>query len=355
MAKTLCRWPAWPEFGDTSLDGLEDPDFLAVKQAIFAEYGVQKLTQSWLATCKELQQVTDEIIGNRDIIPVFSGPDLLQTGFTDEQISKVKRTGCFVVKEVVPKDETTELYTSLNEYISDNRAQIKGWPEESPSMLMLYDSPVQNAIRAHPNQLQLQRMLNELWHGKSEATSTEPLIYLYGIRDRPPQQPFLGLGPHVDAGSLCRWADPAYRRVYDRIFGGEPDKHDPWDLRIRVDAKLDLFPGPAHSTILRTFQGWTALTRTAPNEGTILCLTYVPTMEPGDTVWWHTDVSPEYHSRDHLTELSIDLSCRRSGTPWVREYRCRLRAFLSYHSGQQGIREASTGGHTARAGATRLR
>lgn len=223
-------------------------------------------------------------------------------------------------------------------------------------MLVLYNSPMQNTLRSHPSHLKLQRKLNELWKYSDEHTSPDPLIYLDGIRDRAPGQPFLGLGPHIDAGSFCRWADPTYRKVYDEIFFGRPEDHDAYDLEARKGANQELYKGPAHSTVLRTFQGWTALTPTAPREGTIMiypnvktviaylllrpffrppkdpdhimdaekwtlddssgwfpgtmkpesqrlsrsshphlrleeCLIHMPEVQPGDTVWWHCDVS----------------------------------------------------------------
>jgi hypothetical protein len=79
-------------------------------------------------------------------------------------------------------------------------------------MLALYNSPTQSTIRSHPNHLDLPHRLNELWHnyGDLENKSFELHVYTDGLRDRAPGQPFLGLGPHIDAGSLCRWADPAY-------------------------------------------------------------------------------------------------------------------------------------------------
>jgi hypothetical protein len=355
MPGRVFEWPAWPEFGDKSPVDLKDPDFLAAKQAVIAEYGAENLTKSWIAVCEELKVVTDDIASQRSaIIPVLSAESIFSRGFRDEELKQIKRTGCFVVKGVVPQKEAEGLYQSLTQYVSDNQALIQGWPAESPSMLMLYDSPTQNAIRTHPNQLKLQRILNEIWHDETGETSSDPLIYFDGVRDRPPHQPFLGLGPHIDAGSLCRWGDAAYRKVYGHIFGGEPEKHDAWDLGLRKDAVQDMYQGQAHSTVLRTFQGWTALTRAAPNEGTLLvmpnlnttlaymllrpffkpptdvadimdaskwslddtasfpgtmkpqsqrlsrsshphlrleeCLVHVPTMEAGDTIWWHTDV-----------------------------------------------------------------
>lgn len=74
---------------------------------------------------------------------------------------------------------------------------------------------------------------------------------------------------HIDAGSLCRWADPSYRATYTQIFSGHPESHNPFNLSLRASANQMLFPGNGQSTVLRCFQGWTALSRTAPREGTI--------------------------------------------------------------------------------------
>ncbi|KAI1343266.1 hypothetical protein F5Y15DRAFT_229161 [Xylariaceae sp. FL0016] len=363
MPGRVREWPAWPEFGNVS-DTSDDPDCRSAKQAIIDEYGAENLKQSWIAVCDRLKEVTDDIAcrGN-EIIPTISAEHVIQNGFTAEEVATIKQTGCLVIRGVIPQTETNELYRDLTQYIADNRPQVKGWPKETPSIMMLYNTPTQNALRTHPNQLAVQRRLNELWHDAAGKTSQDPLIYLDALRDRPPQQPFLGLGPHIDAGSLCRWADPQYRKVYEKVFSGQPEAHDGWDLGARMDANQDLFPGSAHSTVLRTFQGWTALTRTAPNEGTLLLvpnlpatlaymllrpffkppedpsrvmdaaewtldtgavfpgtmkpqsqrlsrsshphlrleetLVHIPEMMPGDTVWWHTDVC---HAVDPIHE-----------------------------------------------------
>lgn len=177
------------------------------------------------------------------------------------------------------------------------------------------------------------------------------------MRIRPPGKPFYGLGPHIDAGSLCRWADAGYRKVYDSIFSGFPERFDAYDLSTRKDADQAAFEGSAHSSVFRAFQGWTALTGTRPREGSLLlypyagtviayvllrpfftppqedvmvaskwsfnpdntwfpgtrkessqylsrtshphlrledCLVHIPEMRPGDTVWWHCDVSSNF-------------------------------------------------------------
>ncbi|KAF2111251.1 hypothetical protein BDV96DRAFT_499988 [Lophiotrema nucula] len=357
MPGLVRQWPAWPEFGTTSAGNKDakDPDFVGAKKAIIEEYGADSLRKSWIATCEKLRSVTDDIASQGScIIPVLEAENVLANGFSEHELSQVRETGCFIVQGVIPHEEVKKLYQDLTQYVADNRSSIKGWPAETPSILRLYNSPTQNAIRTHPNQLRLQKILNDLWHDETGETSSDPLIYLDAVRDRPPHQPFLGLGPHIDAGSLCRWADPQYRKAYAQIFSGKPEAHDAWDLGARKNADQDLFHGGAHSTVLRSFQGWTALTRAAANEGTLLlvpnlpttlaymllrpffkppqqegdimdaskwslddsgafpgtmkpdsqrlsrsshphlrleeCLVHVPTMTAGDTIWWHTDV-----------------------------------------------------------------
>jgi hypothetical protein len=357
MTGSARPWPAWSEYG--AHDGGKNPsdvDFGTAKQAVIDMYGEDALWQSWLRVCRELTSVTGEIASRRsDIIPIFDSTHILEHGFTEEQSRIAKSTGAFVCRETIPKAEATSLYTELKSYLSANDGRIPAWPKESPSMLILYDSPVQNKLRAHPNHLKLQRMLNDLWHDSTGETSPEPLVYLDGVRDRAPGQEFLGLGPHIDAGSLARWADPVYRRVYHEVFSRHPERFDAYDLSLRKDAKQDLYKAMAHSSVFRSFQGWTALTPTSDGKGTLLvypnvslviayvllrpffsppacseelldpekwkldtdsdyfpgtfksesqrlsrtshphlrleeCMVPMPPIEPGDTVWWHTDV-----------------------------------------------------------------
>lgn len=152
-----------------------------------------------------------------------------------------------------------------------------GWPDATPFVLNLYWSPSQQAARSHPRQSKLQRAINTWWHDEEGTTSPEPLSYADAIRIRPPGVPFYGLGPHIDAGSLSRWADPGYIKVYDCIFGGHPEQFDAYDLTTRKNANPALFDGFAHSSVFRSFQGWTALTKAAPREGSLLLYPNVKT------------------------------------------------------------------------------
>ena len=145
-----------------------------------------------------------------------------------------------------------------------------GWPTETPFVLNLYFSPTQVAARSHPNQLRVQRQLNSWWHDSSGTTSPDPLSYADAVRIRPPGIPLYGLGPHIDAGSLSRWAEPTYRNVYASVWEGHPEDLDLYDLGKRKDANQAFFIGNAHSRVLRAFQGWTALTSAGPGEGSLM-------------------------------------------------------------------------------------
>lgn len=363
MPGVLLDWPAWPEFMQVENNPL-DPDFPKTKNEIVAQYGEAALRQSWLETCANLKLSTETIIRKGStIIPVLKSEDVLRHGFTEEQKAEIKNVGCFVVQDVIPEKEATDLFQDLKKYVADNQEHITGWPVETPSILSIYTSPVQMTVRTHPNQLALQRLLNGLWHDSTGETSPDPLLYFDAVRIRAPNQMFMGLGPHIDAGSLCRWADPVYRAVYDKIFSGHASEHDSFDLGARKSADQNLFPGPAQSTFFRSFQGWTALTRAAPREGSLMlypnlaaihyvllrpffdppaneadildaekwtfnatgdffpgtfkpdsqllspsshphlrlkeCMVNIPTMKAGDTVWWHSDVS-KYSPIYHL-------------------------------------------------------
>jgi hypothetical protein len=368
MPGALSEWPAWPEFvsekqqnpfrsGESSLK--QDEDCRRTKDAIIKEYGRESLQQSWIQTCEELKEVTEQIsLQGSGSIPILDMEDIAAGAVTDETKSKLRKSGCFIVRNVIEKTLAQKLFAELKEYTACNKGCYSAWPVDAPAIYNLYNTPSQNAVRTHPSHLKLVRWINNLWHWSEESTdvSADPLVYADAVRMRPGGSPFLGLGPHIDAGSLCRWADPQYRQVYRAIFSGKPLEQDCFDLDTRKNADQVLFPGRAHSTVLRAFQGWTAFSRTSPRQGTILlypnvrtaisylllrpffrppqdpsqimdasqwefdaestwfpgtfkqesqrlsdsshphlrlkeCLVHVPELQPGDTVWWHTDVS----------------------------------------------------------------
>jgi hypothetical protein len=180
--------------------------------------------------------------------------------------------------------------------------------------------------------------MNGLWLAESEGRRhfdpNQTPVYADRIRRRPPGSTSLGLSPHCDGGSVERWLGQNFRTVYRQVFSGKWRDYNPWDAAFRVDAEE--IPSPAVCSMFRTFQGWTALTRQGKGDGTLqlipiansmlymllralqddvaeadLCgampgralsvrpewhapllegLTSIPLMEPGDAVFWHSDV-----------------------------------------------------------------
>jgi hypothetical protein len=360
MPSRTSDWPTgWPSFTPADNDPSDKfPEEL--KAGIISEYGAAALRTSWIKTCTKLASVTARLqtLGNA-AIPVLSYDEVVSPNNKDA-VDGMKAAGCFVIRGVIPNEVATQEFKDLQAFIADNKDLVTGWPAKSVAIYHLYSSPTQLRLRTNPRQLKIQRLLNSLW-GDTSCSPEElekqydPILYPDAVRIRAAGQEFLGLGPHIDAGSYSRWANPEYRRTYDAILSGRPEDYDPYDMTHRKAADAAMFPGGPHSTVLRTFQGWTALTPCRPGEGGLMLVpdiktvtaymilrpfftapedgdwkdperwelatetgwfpgTYrydsqwmspashphvflestllsIPEMIPGDTVWWHADVS----------------------------------------------------------------
>ena len=64
---------------------------------------------------------------------------------------------------------------------------------------------------------------------------------------RQPGDKTLGLSPHMDAGTVERWIDPGYQRVYERVFAGDWRGYDPFDASHRLETRE--IPSPAVASV----------------------------------------------------------------------------------------------------------
>ncbi|KAI1252415.1 hypothetical protein MGN70_006990 [Eutypa lata] len=276
MPNPVQDWPDWPEM--TPETGELDPENVKIKKEIAAAYGEAALRKSWLAVCDRLKTLTDEIATKRTgVIPELAYDDFFKLG--DEEKQRLRDVGCFVIRGLVPEEAANDWFEDLSTYVQENKGAIDGWPAEAPFLLSLYWSRTQMEARTHPRAMALHRALNEMWHDDDDTGKAfaEPLVYADAVRIRPPGVPFRGLGPHIDAGSLSRWADPDYRKVYEQVWTGSPGEYDPYDLTDRKRANPAHFPGDAHSHVLRLYQGWTALTAAGAHEGSLMLFPEVKT------------------------------------------------------------------------------
>jgi hypothetical protein len=136
--------------------------------------------------------------------------------------------------------------------------------------------------------------------------------------------------------------------VYRHIFGGVLEAYDPFEAWGRTETHE--IPSVAVCSMFRTFQGWTALTRQGPNDGTLQLLPIadampwillralqddvpedelcgaaacramvinreyhqlllegygsIPLMQPGDAIFWHPDVLHGVEDAHHGTGYS---------------------------------------------------
>lgn len=204
---TAPEWPPWKEFTytkDLATSLSNDPNYAKTKATIIDEFGETNLRKSWLKTCEALKSITSELeTKGNEVIPILHISEVLSNTVPSSTKDEIRARGAFVVREVIPREETEKAFEELKEYVygEANKGKVGGWPEATPSILRLYNSPTQNKLRSHGNQVKLMRWINELWDWEGKEgpekgeVSAEPLVYADAVRIRPPHQPFLGLGP----------------------------------------------------------------------------------------------------------------------------------------------------------------
>ncbi|KAG2133546.1 uncharacterized protein EDB93DRAFT_1308405 [Suillus bovinus] len=214
------------------------------------------LTQSWNDLLQELDERTTEITdeGSNYIPQVhFQYLDTL----VPEQLDDIRRKGCIVIHGVVEESEATSWKTALDDFIEAN-PHVEGFPEQDKQFLFLYWTQSQVQARAHPNVLEVSAWLNNLF------------------RIRRPDVRWNFDPPHVDGGSIERWEDDNFRRYFADILSGNWRQHDPYELEGRLNVHASMCGKPGQATMFRTFQGWLAMTQTAPTQSTLKVFPDVP-------------------------------------------------------------------------------
>ncbi|MDC3186121.1 DUF1479 domain-containing protein [Candidatus Pelagibacter sp.] len=301
---------------------------------------------------KYIKSEIDEILklkaSKKSIIPEISFNQINQRN--TKFIESIKKRGCVIVRDVFENlmietlNNDLEKYIEKNNYYDDQKKKsgldkyFSDLKSSKPQIMGIYWSKAQMEIRHSENMLKVKNWLNNLWIYKNDEYEvfdpSKELSYADRVRRREPGDNTLGLSPHCDAGSVERWSDDYYQKIYKDIFSDNFLKYNPFDAKYRD--KTTEFESPAVAHVFRTFQGWTALTEQGPNDGTLqlipiskamayiltrallddvpkdeLCgsklgkalsvnneyhslllkgLISIPNMKPGDTVWWHPDV-----------------------------------------------------------------
>ena len=303
---------------------------------------------------EHMRREVDAVVGARErgqaVIPSVEFAAVRAGKVPDSVKQEIRRRGAAVIRNVFSRAQAAAWNEAIGEYLAHNRyleqpvdpsldKYFSKLKSGRPQIFGIYWSKPQMEARQHPALAEARAFLNHLWRHESEgAVHFDPereCTYADRIRRREPGDKTLGLSPHMDAGSVERWIDPNYRRVYRHVFSGNWRAYDPFDGAWRT--ATEEIPSPAVCSVFRTYQGWTALTPQGPGDGTLqlvpiakgimylllrplladvpedlLCgaepgralslvpewhptlmpaLSPIPLVEPGDTVWWHPDLA----------------------------------------------------------------
>jgi hypothetical protein len=295
----------------------------------------------------EVGEITAERERGETVWPVVDYPDIEAGTVPGETLRLLRRRGCLVVRGHFGRDQALAWDRDIVGYVDSNQffehyrgpgddffASVNSRPEIYP----IYWSPAQMQARQHDRMARVQGFLNGLWkHDSDGAQWFDParyLLYPDRIRRRPPGTGSAGLGPHLDPGTLDLWMTQGYQKAFRHLFDGTVEHYDPWDAAYRTAAPQ--YPGTTMCSAFRTFQGWTALSDMAHDQGVLhtvpipgamaylmlrplladvpdddMCgvaisqafpasttwhplllraLSGIPDVRAGDSVWWHCDM-----------------------------------------------------------------
>ncbi|ETN40882.1 uncharacterized protein HMPREF1541_05162 [Cyphellophora europaea CBS 101466] len=228
---------------------------------------------SWHRLLSSLRQEIDEIKAKgNSVIPSIDYEKVRTGQVSPQDLEAIRHRGLAVIRNVVPRQEALDLKAQAQEYIDANQPKVRAFPADDPAVYELYWTPTQVQARGHPNMLQTQSFMNSLWHSSNRASqisTTYPLTYADRFRIRRPGDAKFALGPHTDGGSVERWEDPEYSRVYTEILRGNWEAYDPFDAHHRITATMDMYNGGGACSMFRLFQGWLSMSSTGPGEGTL--------------------------------------------------------------------------------------
>ncbi|SDB34226.1 YbiU family protein [Bauldia litoralis] len=296
----------------------------------------------------KVAEVVEARAAGKVVFPVIDFDDIAGGTVPEEMVAAVRERGCAVVKGTFDRPEAEQWDRDIAAYLETNRFAetyrgpadqvFAGLASSKPQIYPIYWSKPQIKARQDERMVAVRSFLNGFWKTESEGQvwfdPTRDTGYPDRIRRREPGSSSRGLSPHTDSGSIERWLLPEYQKAFRHIFAGEWQAYDPWDAAYR--STIHEYASDTGCSAFRTFQGWTALSAMQPEDGVLhvvpipdamthvllralqedvaaddLCgaangqalpisdsyhallmpaLTPIPAIEPGDTVWWHSDV-----------------------------------------------------------------
>jgi hypothetical protein len=282
-----------------------------------------------------------------EIWPVIDYADIEAGTVSVEQLAKLRRRGCLIVRGHFPRQQALAWDAGIVDYVESNRFfesyrgpgdDFFGSVGSKPEIYPIYWSPAQMEARQSDRMARVQGLLNSLWKSESDGVQwfdpNRDSLYPDRIRRRPPGADSGGLGTHLDPGTLDLWMTEAYQKAFRQLFDGTVEAYDPYDAAYRTAGPQ--YPGSTMCSAFRTFQGWTALSDMDADQGVLhtvpipeamaylllrpllsdvpdddMCgvttnqvfpasekwhslllraVSGIPDVQAGDSVWWHCDM-----------------------------------------------------------------
>jgi hypothetical protein len=233
------------------------------------------INASWKRLLRQLKREVEEInSGGSDIIPTIDYHDIATSGPLENFKKEVKKRGAGIIRRVIPSDLATTWGKETRTYIHSNPPVIS-IPAKDPDLHGIYWSPGQIKARAHPNVLNAQRFIMNIWQTCDEDAlvgSNFPVSYSDRLRMQTPTDSSYQITPHITGGSVERWEPDGYGLggVYQKIWDGKWEEYDPWESSTRLKVTTDLYNCAGSCNMFRMFQGWLSLSDVDPHDGTLL-------------------------------------------------------------------------------------
>ncbi|HEY5362076.1 MAG TPA: YbiU family protein [Streptosporangiaceae bacterium] len=302
------------------------------------------------------EQIAAEQARRETVWPVIDYADIAAGTVPPEQLARLHQRGCLVVRGHFDRDQALGWDRDIMDYVESNRFfetyrgpadDFFGSVGSRPEIYPIYWSPAQMQARQSDRMARVQAFLNAQWTSQADGVQgggardgarwfdpQRQLLYPDRIRRRPEGADSVGLGTHLDPGTLDLWLTQACQQAFRHLFDGTVEAYDPWDPAHRTDGPQ--YPGTTMCSAFRTFQGWTALSDMGHDQGVLhtvpipeamgylmlrpllsdvadddMCgvttnqvfpanqtwhsllmdaLTGIPDIRAGDSVWWHCDM-----------------------------------------------------------------
>ena len=192
---------------------------------------------------KQICRIETEMASGISPVPVCDFGDVASGKVDPAMAEKITQRGAVILRNTFPGErvrgwnETLMSYVAENDYFEKQKAKegmdqyFSTLSSSRPQIFGLYWSQPQMEARTSEELAVARKWLNRLWTFDSEnGVEFDPdreCLYADRLRQREPGDDTLGLSPHVDGGSVERWLDPGYRKVYRHLLSGDVGAYDP--------------------------------------------------------------------------------------------------------------------------------